>query len=430
MAVNCKDYNIKHLGKCSIDSPMNALQYIEDDERILYHSRVKQMESCPDEPEGLPSFEMAGPRQKIYFDPSKLKCGIVTCGGICPGVNDVMRAIVLSLFHHYGVSSVFGFRYGYEGLSPRHKHVPMELTPSRVKDIHQLGGTILGTSRGPQDVIEMVDTLERMNVGILFTIGGDGTLKGAHALAEEIAARKLKIGIVGIPKTIDNDISYVSKSFGFETAVGESRTAIYCAHVEATGARNGIGLVKLMGRHSGFIAANATLANSEVNFCLVPEVKFSLDNFLESLKKRLQNRAHAVIVVAEGAGQDLIEGPSERDESGNVKLADIGLFLKQKILDFFNADKMKVTLKYIDPSYTIRSMPANPHDSVFCLLLGHNAVHAAMAGRTDMLVSYWNGEYTHVPIGLAVSKRKQIDPAGRLWGSVLESTGQNCGRNF
>jgi 6-phosphofructokinase 1 len=276
----------------------------------------------------------------------------------------------------------------------------------------------------------MVDTLERMNVGILFTIGGDGTLKGAHALAEEIAARNLKIGIVGIPKTIDNDISYVNKSFGFETAVGESRTAIYCAHVEATGARNGIGLVKLMGRHSGFIAANATLANSEVNFCLVPEVKFSLDNFLAGLKKRLQKRSHAVIVVAEGAGQDLIGASSEKDASGNVKLADIGPFLKQKILEFFNAEQMKVTLKYIDPSYTIRSMPANPHDSVFCLLLGHNAVHAAMAGRTDMLVSYWNGEYTHVPIGLSVSKRKQIDPAGRLWGSVLESTGQNCGRHY
>ncbi len=430
MALNCSDYDVKHLGVCRIDSPMNALQYIEDDERILYYSRVKQMEGCQDEGYALPSFEMAGPRQKIYFDPSKLKCGIVTCGGICPGLNDVTRAIVLSLFHHYGVQTVFGFRYGYEGLSPKHRHVPIELTPSRVRDIHQLGGTILGTSRGPQDIGEMVDTLERMNVGILFTIGGDGTLKGAHALAEEIASRNLKIGIVGIPKTIDNDISFVNKSFGFETAVGESRTAIYCAHVEATGARNGIGLVKLMGRHAGFIAANATLANSEVNFCLVPEVKFSMDNFLTGLKKRLKERSHAVIVVAEGAGQDLIEGPSEVDDSGNIKLSDIGLFLKERILDFFKAEKVKVTLKYIDPSYTIRSMPANPHDSVFCLLLGHNAVHAAMAGRTDMLVSYWNGEYTHVPIALAVSKRKQIDPAGRLWGSVLESTGQNCGRNY
>ena len=428
MNVKCRDYNVKHLGKCRVDSPMNALQYIEDDERILYHSRVKQVADCPDVRSALPSFEMAGPRQKIYFDPSKLKCGIVTCGGICPGLNDVIRAIVFSLFHHYGVQTVFGFRYGYEGLSPGHRHAPMELTPSRVKDIHQLGGTILGTSRGPQDVSEMVDTLERMNVGILFTIGGDGTLRGAHALAEEIASRNLKTAVIGIPKTIDNDISYVEKSFGFETAVGESRTAIYSAHVEATGARNGIGLVKLMGRHSGFIAANATLANSEVNFCLVPEVRFSLDNFLGELKKRLGDRNHAVVVAAEGAGQDLMEVHSGRDESGNVKLGDIGLLLKQCILDFFDAEGIKVTLKYIDPSYMIRSMPANPHDSVFCLLLGHNAVHAAMAGRTDMVISYWNSEYTHVPIALAVSRPKQIDPTGRLWASVLESTGQNCAR--
>jgi 6-phosphofructokinase 1 len=270
----------------------------------------------------------------------------------------------------------------------------------------------------------MVDTLDRLNVGILFTIGGDGTLRGAHAIAEEIARRNLKISVIGVPKTIDNDISYVHKSFGFETAVGESRTAIYSAHSEASGARNGIGLVKLMGRESGLIAANASLANSDVNFCLVPEVPFKLDPFLKALKKRLESRSHGVIVAAEGAGQELMSASDEQDASGNIRFQDIGLFLKDKIKEYFNQESFEINLKYIDPSYTIRSMPANPHDSVFCLLLGHNAVHAGMAGRTDMLVGYWNGEYTHVPIPLAVSKRKQIDPRGRLWSSVLESTGQ------
>jgi 6-phosphofructokinase 1 len=300
----------------------------------------------------------------------------------------------------------------------------MELDPDVVDDIHKWGGTILGSSRGPQDVADMVDTLERMNVGLLFTIGGDGTLKGAQAIAEEIARRHVKIGIVGIPKTIDNDISYVAKSFGFETAVSYTRTAIYGAHTEALGVRNGVGLVKLMGRYSGYIAAYASLANNDVNFCLVPEVPFSLEVFLEALRKRLEARGHAVIVVGEGAGQDLMERTSEKDASGNIKLEDIGVFLKEKIKGYFEKIDAEVNLKYIDPSYTIRSVPANPSDSAFCLVLGHDAVHAGMTGRTNMLVGYWNQQFTHVPICMAVSKRKQIDPSGRLWSDVLSSTGQ------
>jgi len=418
------DFEVSRLGECRIPSMMSGVQFVDEEVRVLYDLNQKKVESLIESGKRPPCFEMAGPREKIYFDPSKLKCGIVTCGGICPGLNDVIRAIVLSLFHHYGVQTVFGFRYGYEGLSPKYRHPTIELTPERVTDIHQSGGTILGSSRGPQDVSEMVDTLERMNVGILFAIGGDGTLRGAQAISEEIVRRRLKISVIGIPKTIDNDISYMSKSFGFETAVAESRSAVYSAHIEAVGARNGIGLVKLMGRNSGFIAASATLANAEVNFCLVPEVPFTLDAFLEALKKRLEKRGHAVIVTAEGAGQDLMEETHGRDKSGNIRLKDIGLFLKEKINGYMKQTGIDCTLKYIDPSYMIRSMPANPHDSVFCLLLGHNAVHAGMTGRTNMAVGYWSGEYIHVPIPLAISRRKQIDPDGRLWSSVLASTGQ------
>lgn len=416
--------SISRLGECHIPTPMAGVQFVEDEDRVLFHSNLRDVQALLDEGRRPPSFEMAGPRREIYFDPSKLKCGIVTCGGICPGVNDVIRAIVLSLFYHYRARNVIGFRYGYEGLSPRYSHIPMELTPKEVANIQQWGGTILGTSRGPQDVSEMVDTLEQMNINILFAIGGDGTLRGAQGISEEIERRNLKIGIIGIPKTIDNDISYVDRSFGFETAVAESRAAIYGAHVEAIGARNGIGLVKLMGRESGFIAANATLATTQVNFCLVPEVPFSLEVFLESLRERLERRRHAVVVVAEGAGQDLIKERHKRDESGNIRLGDIGLFLRDQIKAYFDRVGIQISLKYIDPSYMIRSMPANPHDSVFCLLLGHNAVHAGIAGRTNMVAGYWNGEYTHVPIPLAVSRRKRIDPNGRLWSSVLESTGQ------
>ncbi len=424
MEINDLDLTVSRLGECRIPSPMNGVQFVSEEAHVLYNGDLREIESYQRAGKRPPCFEMAGPREKIYFDPSKLKCGIVTCGGLCPGLNDVIRAIVLSLHHHYGVRTVFGFRYGYEGLSYRYAHAPMELTPELVQDIHQQGGTILGSSRGSQDVSEMVDTLEQMNVGILFTIGGDGTLRGASAIADEIRRRNLRIGVIGIPKTIDNDISYMERSFGFLTAVSEATTAIYAAHSEAGGARNGIGLVKLMGRHSGFIAAFATLANSDVNFCLVPEVRFGLKSFLENLGERLETRHHAVVVVAEGAGQDLMEDTLERDASGNIRLGDIGVFLKDQITSHFKKAGMEVTLKYIDPSYTIRSMPATPPDSAFCLMLGHNAVHAGMAGRTNMVVGYWKGEFTHVPIAAAVSKRKEIDPRDKLWTGVLSSTGQ------
>ena len=415
---------VQRLGRCRVPSPMLIGDFVGDDKRVLLHSSFEEAEAFIKADRPLPAFEMAGPRKKIYFDPSKLKCGIVTCGGICPGLNDVIRSIVFSLHYHYGVPSAFGFRYGYEGLAPAYRHPPMELDLREVRDIHLKGGTILGSSRGPQDVSQMVDTLERMNIGVLFAIGGDGTLRGAQAISEEIGCRGLKISVIGIPKTIDNDISYLDKSFGFETAVAEARTSIYAAHVEAEGARNGIGLVKLMGRESGFIAAHATLANSDVNFCLVPEVPFTMEAFLSALAERLERRRHAVIVVAEGAGQDLLGKTGERDASGNARLTDIGIFLRDQINAHFKKAGVKIVLKYIDPSYTIRSRPANSHDSVFCLLLGHCAVHAGMTGRTNMVVGYWNGEFTHVPIPLAVSERKHVNPEGRLWSSVLESTGQ------
>jgi 6-phosphofructokinase 1 len=330
----------------------------------------------------------------------------------------------MALHYHYNVQTIFGFLYGYEGLSHKYGHAPIPLTPGTVEDIHQKGGTILGSSRGPQDVSGMVDCLEQMNIGLLFTIGGDGTLRGAGAIAEEIAKRKLKIGVVGIPKTIDNDISYIEQSFGFATAVSEATTSIYSAHTEAEGARNGIGLVKLMGRESGFIAAYACLANSDANYCLIPEVRFTLESLAGAVEERLTRRQHAVIVVGEGAGQELMAKTQQRDESGNVRFGDIGTFLKDRITAYFKEAGTDITLKYIDPSYNIRSVPANPYDSGFCLHLGHNAVHAGMAGRTNMVVGYWKNEFTHLPIQAAVSRRKSIDPNGWLWNSVLASTGQ------
>ncbi len=421
------DLHIEKLGECTIRNPMHRSLFIKDDDKILFTSKLKDLKPYIEVCGEIPSFEMAGPRENIFYHPGQISCGIVTCGGLCPGINDVIRAIVMSLYHHYGVRTIWGFRYGFEGLAPRYGHKPIALTPGVVREIHNRGGTILGSSRGPQDVGSMVDTLEKMRLSTLYAIGGDGTMRGATAIHEEITRRGLKINVIGVPKTIDNDISHIDMSFGYITAVEASNTSTYTAYVEAMGARNGIGLVKLMGRESGFIAASASLANNVVNFCLVPEVEFSLEGFLAALKKRITRRGYAVIVAGEGAGQNLmLEDRKElgTDASGNLKLGDIGLFLKKNICDFFRRENIDITLKYIDPSYTIRSMPANAYDSAFCLLLGYNAVHAGMTGRTNMFIGHSHNQFTHVPIPLAAYKRKKIDPLGRMWEDVISCTGQ------
>lgn len=415
---------VDRLGNARVPSPMDGIRFVPDEAHVLYEANLDRLKALLAAGEDPPRFELAGPRARIFFDPTTLACGIVTCGGLCPGLNDVIRSIVFSLHYHYGVRRIYGFPYGFRGLVSRYGHEPIELTPEAVGPIHQLGGSLLGTSRGPQDPAEMADTLERMGIGVLFTIGGDGTLRGARALVAELARRGRPIAVVGVPKTIDNDISYIEKSFGFETAVSEARRITNGAHSEAAAVRNGIALVKLMGRESGFIAAYAVLADSQVNFCLVPEVPFALDVFLEALERRLADRGHALIVVSEGAGQDLMDVPDEVDASGNRRLGDIGVFLRDMIAGHFTRRGIDVDLKYIDPSYVIRSVPANAHDSTFCLLLGHSAVHAALAGRTNLVVGYWRGEFTHVPIPLAVSQRKRIDPDGWLWSAVVASTGQ------
>jgi len=375
-----------------------------------------------------PYLELAGPREKIYFDPSKLRCAIVTCGGLCPGLNDIVRAVVLELFYGYGVRNIYGIRYGLQGFIAEYNHDIVELNPKFVANILELGGSVLGSSRGPQDIDEIVDCLERMNIGILFMVGGDGTLMAATRIADTIIERGLKISVVGIPKTIDNDIYMVARSFGFETAVEVATEAIKGAHNESTGYPNGIGLIKLMGRHSGYIAATATLGQQDVNFALIPEVDFDLEGskgLLASIADRLKERSHAVIVVAEGAGQKYFEAHEEEvDESGNIRLKDIGVYLKNRIIDYFNEQHINISLKYIDPSYMIRSLPANANDHVFCSFLGRDAVHAGMAGKTNVLIGFWNYTYVYIPMALSAGKRKQVEPHGKLWHSVLEATGQ------
>lgn len=431
------DTKIPTLGEAKIPNPIRKPDspfryFVSDDARVLIDVYADDVAEAYQTGTTPLSFELAGPREKLYFDPSKLRCALVTCGGLCPGLNGIIRATVLELYYAYGVRNIYGIRYGLQGFIPEYGHDVVDLNPRVVSDIIKKGGSFLGSSRGPQDIDKIIDCLERMNISVLFMVGGDGTLMAANKIADAVLERNLKISVVGIPKTIDNDIYMVARSFGFDTAVEIATNAIRAAHNEAEGYPNGIGLIKLMGRHSGFIAATAALAQQDVNFVLIPEVDFDLDGhngLLGKLERRLKDRSHAVIIVAEGAGQSLFGESKDRDESGNVKLHDIGIFLKDAITKYFKEKNISISLKYIDPSYIIRSLPANANDHVFCSFLGRDAVHAAMAGKTKLLIGHWNNHFVHIPMIASAGKRKQVNPYGKLWNSVLESTGQGTLKN-
>ncbi|MCL6545031.1 MAG: ATP-dependent 6-phosphofructokinase [Bryobacteraceae bacterium] len=430
--LKAEDLKVDNLGERRIRSPLRfslpgedpGLLFTPDEAHLLYRADFARPEDVQPEL----AFEKAGPREYIVFEPERTTAAIVTCGGLCPGLNNVIRSVYLQLHHNYGVRRVLGIRYGYQGLNPAAGLPPLELTAEFVEPIHKLGGTVLGTSRGPQDPKVMVDFLASQNVDILFTVGGDGTQRGAHEIALEARRRGFPLAVVGIPKTIDNDIPYVWETFGYKTALREAREVLDCAHAEAKGVRNGISLVKLMGRHSGSIAAGATLASQEVNFTLIPEIPFALEGeggFLDCLTQRMRARGHALIVVAEGAGQEHIPGESPgTDDSGNPRLKDIGAFLKDRIAGHFRRLGIPVTLRYFDPSYIIRSVPAGTEDSLLCDRLARNAVHAAMAGKTDVLIGLWYNTFIHVPIPLAISEKKRLSPTSEVWRSVLLATGQ------
>jgi 6-phosphofructokinase 1 len=430
------DFTIETLGPAQYTSPLHEhleclssrMGFVEDTDRIVYDPSIASIKAWMAREMDPPSMEVAGPRRKLFFNPSSFRAAIVTAGGLCPGLNDVIRALYMEMHYIYRVKEVLGIRYGFSGLVPRVGQPPIVLTPAMVANIHKDGGTILGSSRGPQDPKEMVDFLERERVNALITIGGDGSQRGALSLANEIEHRGLKIAVVGIPKTIDNDISFVERSFGFETAVAIAKDVLSAAHEEARGAFNGVAVVKLMGRHSGFIAAEAAVANGDANFVLVPEIPFDLDGdkgLLRVLERRLEDRRHALIVVAEGAGQHLFDDAEKvYDASGNVKFNDIGVLLRDRIAEHFSTGWSAATVKYIDPSYMIRSAPASADDSILCSRLGQNAVHAALSGRTKMIVGLWNNTFTHVPMSMVISRRRRLDPASPEWLSVLESTGQ------
>ena len=420
--------DVATLGECKITSPVRHHEFVSEGERILWTESIPWRDYLTQKLGHEPSFERAGPRAKIYHDPSWTRVGILTAGGLCPGLNNVIKGLVEILSFDYGVKTIFGIRYGYAGLIPRFGYQPMMLDADAVDTIHEVGGTILGSSRGQQPTDEIVDTLVRMNINVLFCIGGDGSLRCARDVAEECMKRNLSISVVGVPKTIDNDLQFIGPSFGFETAVYEATNVIRNAHIEAKGTPNGIGLVKLMGRDSGFIAAYASIANPVVNFCLIPEVEVNLDGptgLLSAIERRIaKGKNHTVIVVAEGAGQNLLAGAEERDASGNILKKDIGEYLKNRLTEHFKRIGVPSSVKYFDPSYMIRSVPARGTDAIRCYMLARNAVHAAMAGRTNCVVGSVGEWWTVVPIRLATIERQRVELKSDLWRSVMDATGQ------
>ena len=433
LSVTAAALRVRRLGEPGVLSPMAGLlqgrvsspHWVHEADRVLLDDTLIGAAARLCGVSELPSLEPGGPRRHLYFEPSQTRAAIVTCGGLCPGLNNVIRGLVLELADSYGVTEVLGFRDGFRGLAGGSAPVP--LTPGAVADIHHRGGTVLGTSRGSQDPAVMVSTLERHGVSLLFVIGGDGTLRGAAKIADEAAARGLPLAVIGVPKTIDNDIPYLDQSFGFQTAFARATDSIKSAHTEASSTPNGVGLVKVMGRHSGFIACYAALASHDADFVLIPEVPFRLDGdggFLARLRHLVRRQGHAVVVVAEGAGQDLLDDDGQVDASGNARLADVGALLRTRIAADFAAAGDELSLRYVDPGYAIRSVPANGWDAVYCLRLAQAAVHAALAGRTAMVVGRWHGRFVHIPIPVATGSRNQVDPGGDLWMSVLEATGQ------
>ncbi|XP_047085437.1 ATP-dependent 6-phosphofructokinase 5, chloroplastic-like [Lolium rigidum] len=367
----------------------------------------------------------AGPRKDIYYEPVEVKAAIVTCGGLCPGLNDVIRQVVFTL-ETYGVKNIVGIPFGYRGFFEKGlKEMP--LSRRIVENINLAGGSFLGVSRGGAKTSEIVDSIQARRIDMLFVLGGNGTHAGANAIHDECRKRKLKVSVVAVPKTIDNDIPLMDKTFGFDTAVEEAQRAVNSAYIEARSAYHGIGLVKLMGRSSGFIAMHASLSSGQVDVCLIPEVPFTLDGeygVLQHLEHLLKTKGFCVVCVAEAAGQELLQNSGATDASGNLILSDIGVHMQQKIKMHFKGIGVHADVKYIDPTYMVRACRANASDAILCTVLGQNAVHAAFAGFSGITSCICNNHYVYLPITEVITAPKRVNPNSRMLHRCLTSTGQ------
>lgn len=328
------------------------------------------------------------------------KLGILTGGGDCPGLNAVLRAC--ARYCNERGTSLIGYMNGWQGVLEGES---MLLDRRAVKGIVHLGGTILGTSRtDPLEVngglARMKHTLEEDGVEGLIVVGGDGTLSAALELSRE------GFNVLGVPKTIDNDLCGTDVTFGFDTAVSIATDAIDRLHTTAEAHKRVI-VVEVMGNHSGWIAAYAGIAGG-ADVVLVPEVPFELRDVCDRIRDReRRGRSFSIVVIAEGARSlERADEPVER--RGKIRPGQISFWLADEIEKAIGTETRFVVLGHIQ-----RGGTPTAYDRILATRYGIHAAELAMQGRWGMMVSLSGRHMDAVPLEEAVGQLRELDPA--IW---------------
>jgi len=435
---------LQHLSKRkagdNVESPLahpdghHDLQIWKDDSSWICSGPWVHAQDTP--PTEHLQFLRAGPRKSLYWDPKKTKAAIVNCGGLCPGLNSVIRELVMSL-DMYGCKDIYGIVGGYKGVMEPEKW--LKLTPKYVEEMHVKGGSFLVSDRGNPPHLDMAKMYQKHGINQVYIIGGDGTAKGAMQTYEQMLGPRPGKGYKGvdlmqaidhgcsmcsIPKTIDNDIPVLDFTFGFHTAVAKAVEAIDTAYTEATCNANCMGLVKLMGRHAGFIAMYACIAARHVDLCLISEMDVDMEEVKKYIAEKMKTQKYCTVVIAEGLGDTLIQGGGV-DAGGNKTLADVGPWFKKQIEAHMKATGAPFTCKYIDPSYIIRAAPPDAFDSVYCSNLAQSAVHGCFAGYTGFCVGKYANHYAMLPIDEITSRKSRtVNVRGRWFSRLMFTTKQ------
>ncbi|MEO7804127.1 MAG: ATP-dependent 6-phosphofructokinase [Actinomycetota bacterium] len=326
-----------------------------------------------------------------------MRIGVFTGGGDCPGLNAVIRAIVRKGIGHYE-DTIVGFRDGWEGVL---SGTVQELTFENTRGILHRGGTILGTSRtnpfGEGDGPDRIRaTLATHGVDMLIPIGGEDTLGAASKLHEE------GIPLVGVPKTIDNDLSGTDYTFGFDTAVNVATEAIDRLHTTAE-SHHRVMVVEVMGRHAGWIALHAGIAGG-ADLMLIPERPFDIEEVVAHLQHRhATGKGFSIVVVAEGAvpkDGSMHTESDQLDEFGHVRLRGIGSALEQQIEARTGFETRATILGHIQ-----RGGTPTAFDRVLATRFGVAATEAAHQGKTGMMVALHATSIVLVPLSVAVKPK-------------------------
>jgi 6-phosphofructokinase 1 len=449
---------------------------------------------------GQLTFAEAGPRNMLRFPghhKKLLKVGVLVSGGIAPGINAVISGIVQRhvLYHTPQITDlrvpgktprsytlqVFGFRNGFAGLLAGDdvtvlydSDSPDEKLRAHLRRIANRGGSEIGTSRyddllstadpdkREKDLDQVAENLANRHFDILYVIGGDGSMRAAHATWKRSRDNGKSLSVIGVPKTMDNDILWVWQSFGFLSAVEKAREALQQLHTEAT-SNPRLCVVQLFGSDSGFVVSHAALASGVCDAALIPEVPFTMKKLADYITERLSKRfrpgaggqsPYGMIVMAETAvpqdAEDYLSDPEvdldENEKAAIQAFVSKGCRVHGQTPDELRTGGLKVVSRVLqkriremkvddaywadfrvftnEPRHLLRAIPPSASDVAFGQRLGVLAVDNAMAGYTDFMISQWMTEYVLVPLDLVVLGRKRVPPNGIFWKSVVASTGQ------